>query len=661
MEPGAAEVPAADAHETELLTTGDIDAVELLNSVNRLYELFASGALSGEEFQSLKRRLLSTTTPSFGRFESPDVFAPERRSRHGRSGDTVGSHNSRGSAARDVRRNSHHHSCTSSSSSSSSSSASSDFMIAPRAKVWRPLDEASDLESLALPGKMPAPPGGFGAVAGGKEQTRAANVSPSESPTSSVAMGLYGTFPMPWGVRMSGSKGSPKSSMRAPLRSSNDVHVEYFNCRGARGGRFGDVRLKKSELRPSYFLRRRHATHGLSSAFTTSQSELEFGGANTDDQGELQNVATLSNASCHSNLEVCFNWYWIDMVGRDASCSKYNSTLRYLTKKFHISESFLIDRDHLLVLPQICTSPEFPFQFLICLRVATPQIALDDDSVQELTNRWIIVVDLKQKFVITIHRVDAVSMANMRQQWTSLMEENDISFQEFLFKLLVDAVGTYKSSLDVHADLLDLCESKLFVSGSGGMKNEPCQEEKGDERRSHISNERILAHFAKSSRSPFFQYLLSKNTKPMDKGIANTFLYHLQRRTNVQYRVLSITQTVLTQSFTKLRLCSKEHANQMCAQCIELIDRALEVRDEAKTLLHMHISLQSFRSNELMAVLTKFSVFFTPCSFLATVYGMNFPHIPEFYLPHGYALYWIACLGMCFFTYMYMRSRDLLQ
>ncbi|RNF02670.1 cation transporter [Trypanosoma conorhini] len=356
---------------------------------------------------------------------------------------------------------------------------------------------------------------------------------------------------------------------------------------------------------------------------------------------------------------MCLNWYWIDMVGRDPSLRKYNNALRFLTKRFNICESFLTDRDHSIVLPQICVSPEAPTQFLICLRVATPQIALDADSVLELTNRWIIIVDLSQKLVITIHGLDCNCIAAMRHQWNSLMKGNDISFQEFLFKLLHEAVQTYESSLEVHADLLDLCESKLFFFGDCSMGKEHLFEES---RRDQFSDGKVLSHFSKSSQSPFLLKLLNqKSTRPMDKGAMNMFLYHLHRRTNVQYRMLSITQEVLAESFTKLRLCSKEHANQMCVSCIELIDRALEVRDEAKTLLNLHISLQSFQANELMAVLTKFSAFFTPCTFLAGVYGMNFPHIPEFKWEYAYYYFWVACLGICLLIYVYLDTRGLLN
>jgi len=82
----------------------------------------------------------------------------------------------------------------------------------------------------------------------------------------------------------------------------------------------------------------------------------------------------------------------------------------------------------------------------------------------------------------------------------------------------------------------------------------------------------------------------------------------------------------------------------MCANCNELSGLALEVREDAKTLLDLHISLQSFRTNELMAVLTRVSLMFTPCTFLAGVYGMNFRWFPELEWWWAYPTFWVACL-----------------
>ncbi|HEY1078684.1 MAG TPA: CorA family divalent cation transporter, partial [Bdellovibrio sp.] len=44
----------------------------------------------------------------------------------------------------------------------------------------------------------------------------------------------------------------------------------------------------------------------------------------------------------------------------------------------------------------------------------------------------------------------------------------------------------------------------------------------------------------------------------------------------------------------------------------------------------------SYRTNEVMRVLTVFSIFFLPLNFIAGVYGMNFENMPELKAPNGY-------------------------
>jgi magnesium transporter len=60
------------------------------------------------------------------------------------------------------------------------------------------------------------------------------------------------------------------------------------------------------------------------------------------------------------------------------------------------------------------------------------------------------------------------------------------------------------------------------------------------------------------------------------------------------------------------------------------------------SLLNIYISLSSQKTNEVMRVLTVFSAFFLPLTFIVGVYGMNFEHMPELNHPIGYPLVWIA-------------------
>jgi len=66
----------------------------------------------------------------------------------------------------------------------------------------------------------------------------------------------------------------------------------------------------------------------------------------------------------------------------------------------------------------------------------------------------------------------------------------------------------------------------------------------------------------------------------------------------------------------------------------QIIDILESFRDLAAGLMDVYLSSLGFRTNEIMRVLTIFSVFFMPLTFIAGVYGMNFdPDASPFNMP----------------------------
>jgi magnesium transporter len=64
------------------------------------------------------------------------------------------------------------------------------------------------------------------------------------------------------------------------------------------------------------------------------------------------------------------------------------------------------------------------------------------------------------------------------------------------------------------------------------------------------------------------------------------------------------------------------------------------IQENASHLINVYFSLNSQRTNEIMQVLTLFSAFFLPLTFIAGVYGMNFEIMPELKWKNGYYLTW---------------------
>ena len=67
-----------------------------------------------------------------------------------------------------------------------------------------------------------------------------------------------------------------------------------------------------------------------------------------------------------------------------------------------------------------------------------------------------------------------------------------------------------------------------------------------------------------------------------------------------------------------------------------------QIHEDVSNLLNIYISISAHKTNEVMKVLTIFSVFFMPLTFVAGIYGMNFKHMPELEFTWGYP----ASLGL---------------
>ena len=74
------------------------------------------------------------------------------------------------------------------------------------------------------------------------------------------------------------------------------------------------------------------------------------------------------------------------------------------------------------------------------------------------------------------------------------------------------------------------------------------------------------------------------------------------------------------------------------------INEASELSDSYREILYdqlnMYHSAMSTKLNDIMRILTVFSVIFIPLTFIVGVYGTNFENLPEVHWRHGYFLMW---------------------
>ena len=111
-------------------------------------------------------------------------------------------------------------------------------------------------------------------------------------------------------------------------------------------------------------------------------------------------------------------------------------------------------------------------------------------------------------------------------------------------------------------------------------------------------------------------------------------LYFIKSQTRITLKLLHIFQNVINQ--IKVDDNSQTALQDIKDNLLNLILNYDEVLENANNLLHTYLSVNSMKSNEVMKLLTIFSAFFLPLTFIAGIYGMNFVNMPELEWQEGY-------------------------
>lgn len=90
---------------------------------------------------------------------------------------------------------------------------------------------------------------------------------------------------------------------------------------------------------------------------------------------------------------------------------------------------------------------------------------------------------------------------------------------------------------------------------------------------------------------------------------------------------------------------------------IQVIDTIESFRDMVAGMLEIYLSSMSNRMNAVMKVLTIIATIFIPLTFIAGVYGMNFPNMPEIKSPYGYPAVLLVMLAVVVVMIVYFRRK----
>jgi magnesium transporter len=252
-----------------------------------------------------------------------------------------------------------------------------------------------------------------------------------------------------------------------------------------------------------------------------------------------------------------------------------------------------------------------PVTFII-VRAFDAHSTRDCSTVQEMTRK--VAIFFSTDFLITIHRTEQPFLTALIAKYQSPPPPGAERRKSFLPRVLIEiingAIDTYERPLAEAEGAIDKFEATVFgeheISG-----------------------------------------LLQR-------------IYTEKRRVTQMRRMLSHTLDVVqrlvpaSEPTAPLFQDLRENAESMYSYAEELVE-------DVNNLLSIQLALASHRTNEVVRVLTVFSVFFLPLTFIVGIYGMNFDFMPELRQHWGYPAV-MGIMGLVTLViYLWFRRRGWLR
>ena len=135
-------------------------------------------------------------------------------------------------------------------------------------------------------------------------------------------------------------------------------------------------------------------------------------------------------------------------------------------------------------------------------------------------------------------------------------------------------------------------------------------------------------------------------------------LYYLKNSCRLNRRIISFSKDVIFQHTTTENDAS---ALQDVKDLLQKLSLSFdETHDDSANLSTVYLSIVSLKTNDTMKVLTIFSVFFMPLTFIVGLYGMNFKFMPELYWKWGYPIVLLGMLLICVVIFLWFKRKKIL-
>ncbi|WP_026464149.1 CorA family divalent cation transporter [Adhaeribacter aquaticus] len=287
-------------------------------------------------------------------------------------------------------------------------------------------------------------------------------------------------------------------------------------------------------------------------------------------------------------------WEWVDVT------DPTEADFMEISDKYKLHPAAVLDSlqpDHLPKYEVINDS------IFAIIRVFDKEVGAEGDTVQDLTNK--IAIFYGDNFLITVHRLKYPFLEEIKRIFVDT--DQCLKPYDLFIQLVKEVLLTFeKPALKLAADL-DYFESKVFLRRT-------------------------------------YNY-------PLTNG-----MYWLKRKAEVSKRILNLSKIVLDNlSREKEYDPNIQDAKDVFLRLLTMYE---EIDNSTNNLLNIYIGLASQRTNEIMRVLTIFSVFFLPLTFIVGIYGMNFKYMPELTMRYGYPVVILVMLLITIGIYIWVKKKE---
>lgn len=162
---------------------------------------------------------------------------------------------------------------------------------------------------------------------------------------------------------------------------------------------------------------------------------------------------------------------------------------------------------------------------------------------------------------------------------------------------------------------------------------------------------------------------IEQNIESLDDEVINSAdRSQIEKIYNLKNKLLLTRRSVwpLRELFTRLireesRLINKKivpYLRDLLDHTIQITETIELQREITNGLMEIHLSMMSYKMNEVMKVLTIIATIFIPLTFIVGIYGMNFPNMPEMKWPWAYFAVWGVMISVVLVMLLYFRRKN---